>query len=172
MGAIGAMVGAMMDGFARSCIRLLRAVVLVALVVGCQTGPAVDGDHGKLTSYSLTLRHFSDREAITIMRAMREDFPGYRTHDLISKTPEARRYEYRTTAKAFKLEEWLYGLLRDLGFDTSRDTLVEVQGTRISVDKLAPRPPMPLPPDEPEEPPQEDPDDGDRDKGQWKAVTE
>ena len=50
------------------------------------------------------------------MRSMLEDFPGYRSHNLVSKTADVRRYEYTTTAKAFKLEEWLYGLPPRLGF--------------------------------------------------------
>ena len=163
--------------------KLLGAALALGLAMGCATPPTyVDDGHGALTSYSLTFRHFSDREAITIMRAMREDFPGYWEHTLISKTASVRRYEYRTTAKAFKLEEWLYGLFRDMGFDPNRDTLVEVEGTRITVDKLAPKPPVPVPRDDPpqpkpptgseptppggSEPPQQD-TDGDK----WKPIT-
>lgn len=150
-----------------AAVRVIGSIGLLAFVVGCQTGP--DVGHGEFTTYSVILRHFSDHEAITIMRAMREDFPGYQTHNLVSKTVDARRYEYSTTAKAFKLEEWLYGLLRDLGFDTSSDTLVEVEGIRITVDKLTSKQPLPLPP---AEPPQElEPPEQDKDNGEWEPVT-
>ena len=160
----------------RSCVtKVLGAVVILGLAMACTTTPPhADDGHGMLTSYSLTLRHFSDREAITIMRAMREDFPGYRTHTLISKTAAVRRYEYRTTARAFKLEEWLYGLFRDMGFDPNRDTLVEVEGTRLTVDKLAPKPPTPLPGNdqpEPKPPAEPEPPQQDKDGGTWQPIT-
>ena len=103
------------------------------------------------------------------MRSMREDFPGYLSHNLISKAADVRRYEYTTTAKAFKLEEWLYGLLRDLGFDTGRDTLVEVQGIRITVDKLTSKQPLPLPPEEPA--PEPESPGQEKDSGEWESVT-
>ena len=162
----------------RSVTRLIGAALILGLVAACATSPSGDDGHGRLTSYALTLRHFNDREAITIMRAMREDFPGYRTHSLISKTAAVRRYEYRTTARAYKLEEWFYGLFRDMGFDPNRDTLVEVQGTRITVDKLAPKPPDEVPDDRPEPsppvrpPPEEsDPPRREQDGDEWQPIT-
>ena len=42
---------------------------------------------------------------------MADEFPGYQSHNLLEKDGSVRRYRYRTTAKAFKLEEWLYTLL-------------------------------------------------------------
>ena len=162
------------DGIAK----LLGASLFLGLIAACETPPSSDHGHGPLTSYSLTLRHFNDREAIAIMRAMREDFPGYRTHSLISKIAGIRRYEYRTTARAFRLEEWLYGLFRDMGFDPNRDTLFEVQGTRITVDKLAPKPPEAVPDDRPEpsppaQPPpaESEPPRREQDGDEWQPIT-
>ena len=158
--------------------KLLGATLILGLIAACVTPPSGDDGHGRLTSYALTLRYFNDREAITIIRAMREDFPGYRTHSLISKTAGVRRYEYRTTAKVYKLEEWLYGLFRDMGFDPNRDTLVEVQGTRITVDKLAPKPPDAVPDDRPEPSPpvrpppaESDPPRREQDGDEWQPIT-
>ena len=47
-----------------------------------------------------------------------------------------------------KLEEWLYILLRDMGFDDTQEILVQVQGTDIMVDKLIPTPDRPESTDE------------------------
>ena len=104
--------------------------------------------HGMLTPYTVTFRYFDDREALAIVGVMSEEFPGYETHNLINKSAVLRRYEYLTTAKAMKLEEWLFILLRDMGFDEKREILVQVQGTEITVDKLIPTPARPESPDE------------------------
>ena len=121
-------------------------------VTGGSTGTGgsthVGDGHGMMTPYTLTLRYFEDREALTILRVMTEEFPGYESVELMKKTPTVRRYSYLTTAKATKLEEWLYILLRDMGFDATREFLVQVQGTDIIVDKLVPTPNRPASPDE------------------------
>ena len=104
--------------------------------------------HGMMTPYTVTLRYFEDREALTVVGVMADEFPGYEAHDLINKSPTVRRYNYLTTAKAYKLEEWLYILLRDMGFDTTSDILIQVQGTEVMVDKLIPTPDRPESPDE------------------------
>ena len=99
--------------------------------------------HGLLTPYTLTLRYFDNREAITVVGVMADEFPGYSSHELLSKSAAIRRYSYVTTAKAAKIEEWLYVLLNDMGFDPEKETLVQVQGTDIRVDKLVPTPQRP-----------------------------
>ena len=42
--------------------------------------------HGMMTPYTVTLRYFEDREALTIVGVMADEFPGYETHDLINKS--------------------------------------------------------------------------------------
>ena len=111
---------------------------------GAHTGAG----HGLMTPYTLTLRYFEDREALTIVGVMAEEFPGYENHDLIGKSPTVRRYNYLSTAKSAKIEEWLFILLRDMGFDAKSDVLIQVQGTEITVDKLIPTPNRPESPDE------------------------
>ena len=119
-------------------------------------GSAVTGDgstsadpgHGMLTPYTVTLRKFHDHEALTLIGVMADEFPGYESLELMRKGATIRHYNYLTTAKAYKLEEWLYILLRDMGFDPKRDVLVQVQGTEIVVDKLIPTPDRPVSPDE------------------------
>lgn len=138
-----------------SYLRLLATAALVGVLMGCQTTPRVPppgyverpspGAHGMLTPYTLTLRHFADREALTMVQAMAEEFPGYRSHNLIAKSAAVRDYEYLSTAKVFKLEEWLYLLLWHMGFDTERDVLIQVQGIHLIVDKLVPGPSRPVP---------------------------
>ena len=110
-------------------------------------GASGDG-HGLLTPYTLTLRYFENQEALTLVGVMAEEFPGYNAHNLIDKSAAVRRYEYNSTAKAAKLEEWLYILLTDMGFDAEREVLVQVDGTSIKVDKLVPTPRRPRSADE------------------------
>ena len=107
-----------------------------------------DDGHGLLTPYTLTLRYFDNREAITVVGVMSDEFPGYNSHELLDKSAAVRRYSYVTTAKAAKLEEWLYILLNDMGFDPEREVLVQVKGTEVLVDKLVPTPTRPDSPDE------------------------
>ena len=106
-------------------------------------GPARGDGHGLLTPYTLTLRYFGNREAITVVGVMADEFPGYSSHELLTKSAAVRRYAYVTTAKAAKVEEWLYVLLNDMGFDPETETLVQVQGTEIRVEKLVPTPQRP-----------------------------
>lgn len=119
---------------------------------GTQTiaaGPSAgDPGHDMLTPYTVTLRYFGDREALAIVGVMAEEFPGYKEHNLIDKSAVLRRYKYLSTAKAVKLEEWLFILLRDMGFDEKREVLVQVKGTDIMVDKLIPTPARPASSDE------------------------
>ena len=115
---------------------------------GDSSAKTTSAGHGMMTPYTVTLRYFEDREALTVVGVMADEFPGYETHDLINKSPTVRRYNYLTTAKAYKLEEWLYILLLDMGFDTTSDVLIQVQGTEIMVDKLIPTPNRPESPDE------------------------
>ena len=135
-------------------LRLLGAAALVGVMTACPTTqrvpPGYDerpsgGDHGMVTPYTITLRHFTDREALTMLQAMAEEFPGYRSHDLIAKSAAVRDYEYLSTAKVFKLEEWLYVLLWHMGFDSERDVLIQVDGIHLIVDKLVPGPSRPAP---------------------------
>lgn len=118
-------------------------VVAVGLIVACHTPPP---GHSTLTPYTITLRAFSDSEAVTIIAAMADGFPGYRSHDLMSRSASARTYEYLSTAKMYKLEEWLYHLLGRMGLESGRDVLILVDGTQLSVDRLSSRESRPLPP--------------------------
>ena len=114
--------------------QMLGVATALSLAMACQTVPG----HGPLTTYRVVLRSFGDRDAHAITRAMIEEFPGYESHHLITSRSAFRRYEYRTTARSFKLEEWLSILLGDQGFDVDRDVRIQVQGTDIVVDQLAP----------------------------------
>ena len=104
--------------------------------------------HGRITPYTLTLRYFDDREALTIVGVMAEEFPGVEGVDRIESSPTVRRYAYLSTATSAKIEEWLFILLRDMGFDAKSDVLVQVQGTEITVEKRIPTPNRPESPDE------------------------
>lgn len=137
--------------------RPLGALLALAVVAACATP-----GHGPTTAYTLVLRSFSDYDAHAVVRVMAEQFPGYRSHNLVAKDGAVRRYDYRTTAKAIKLEEWLYLLLRDMGFDVRQGIRIRVRGSEIQVDMLSPRSePAPDPGDGGDEPQQ----------GSWVPVT-
>ena len=110
--------------------------------------PVAGPGHGLLTPYTLTLRYFGNHEALAIVGVMAEEFPGYRSHEMINKSAAVRRYRYLTTATAAKLEEWLYILLRDMRFNVDRQIAIQIQGTEILVDKLVPTPSRPESSDE------------------------
>ena len=102
---------------------------------------------GLVTPFTVTLRHFSRTEALTIIGIMADEFPDYVSHEALMVTAAVRQYDYRTRQKAHKLEEWLYILLRDMGF-AERDYLVRIAGTDIHVEKLVPTPDRPVSDDE------------------------
>lgn len=134
---------------------MLGVVVALMGVLACATDPPplprqpVDGGHGMVTPYTLTLRGFTDREAFAIMAAMAEEFPGYRSHDLISRSGSVRNYAYVSTAKSYKLEEWLTSQLINMGFDADRDVLIQGRGVSISIEKLASSPSREAPAERP-----------------------
>ena len=113
-------------------------------------GLTTDGkeSHGLVTPYRLTLRHFDDHEALTIVGVMAEEFPGYRSHALFNKYGAIRHYEYLSSTESAKLESWLHILLQDMGFDAKTEFAVSVQETEILVDKLFP---VQNPPESPDE---------------------
>ena len=102
-----------------------------------------DGAQGLLTPYTVTLRYFGNREALTIVGVMADEFPGYSSHELLDKSAAVRRYAYITTATVVRLEEWLHVLLDDMGFDPEREVLVQIEGTDVLIDKLVPTPTRP-----------------------------
>ena len=116
-------------------------------VTGGRTGTGGSG-HGMQTPYTVTLRYFDRREALTIMGVMADEFPGYRSHTLISQAPAVRKYEYVTSAKPRKMEEWITILLGDMHFDPDREVAILFRGSEITVEKIVPTPRRPKSEDE------------------------
>ncbi|MDE0001647.1 MAG: hypothetical protein OXQ29_03005 [Rhodospirillaceae bacterium] len=96
--------------------------------------PEGDPGGGIAIPYTVTLLDFERREALAIVGAMVGEFPGYRSHDLISQTPGVRRYTYLTTASAARLEEWLANLLGDMNLE--KDVVTRIRENRIVVEKI------------------------------------
>ena len=123
---------------------------------GARSGGAVTGDgaagagsgHGMQTPYTVTLRYFGRREALTIIGVMADEFPGYRSHTLLSQDPAVRKYEYVTSAKPHKMEEWMTILLQDMNFDPDREVTFLIRDGSITVDKIVPTPDRPRSGDE------------------------
>ena len=61
-------------------------------VTGEARRPGSSSGHGIVRPYTITLRRFERREALTIIGTMADDFPGYRTHTLMSLDSRTRRY--------------------------------------------------------------------------------
>lgn len=91
---------------------------------------------GVAIPYTVTLLDFERREALAIVGAMAGEFPGYRSHDLISQTPGVRHYTYLTTASAAKLEEWIAVLLGEMNLDPENDVVTHIRENRIVVQKI------------------------------------
>lgn len=107
-----------------------------------------DGGHGMQTPYTVTLRYFERREALTIIGVMADEFPGYRSHTLMQADPAVRKYEYVTSAKSDKMEEWLTILLTDMNFNPDREVAILIKGSEITVEKIVPTPDRPKSGDE------------------------
>ena len=134
--------------------RLLMAggAVLLALALsGCTAqqggGPFPDGGHGLVTPYTVTLRYFAASEARNIIDVMAREFPGYRSHTLMSSDTATRRYSYMTSAQPHKMEEWLTILLGDMNLNPDRDVSITIQGAEITMEKLNPTSGRPRAPD-------------------------
>lgn len=104
---------------------------------GSVAGSSNNG-YGMVTTYTVTLSHFDTREGLSIIGVMADEFPGYISHNLMTKQSALRRYEYVTKAKPYKLEEWLNILLMDMGFDVDKQINIGVENGQIVVDKIIP----------------------------------
>ena len=96
--------------------------------------------NGIAIPYTVEFHNFERLEALAMIGAMAGEFPGYRSHDLMSQTPGGRRYTYTTTATAAKLEEWLSILLGDMNLDPEKDVITRIRENRIVVEKIGAAP--------------------------------
>ena len=94
--------------------------------------------HGMQTPYTITLRYFERREALTIIGIMADEFPGYNTHTLLTANQATRRYSYITSAKPHKMEEWLTILLGDMNFNPDKEVRIAINGAAITIEKIVP----------------------------------
>ena len=102
-----------------------------------QPSPAAGG-HAVTTPYAVTFKSFARREALSVIGAMADEFPGYREHTLARSEPGLRRYVYVTAANPGKLEEWLAILLGDMGFKVDQNVIITIQGNEIVLQKVKP----------------------------------
>ena len=96
------------------------------------------GGHGMQTPYTITLRYFDRREALTIIGVMADEFPGYNTHTLLTANQATRKYSYITSAKPHKMEEWLTILLGDMNFNPDKEVRIAINGANITLEKIVP----------------------------------
>ncbi len=128
----------------------------VSAGTGSGSGDAVTGSrrrasgsgHGMQTPYTVTLKYFERREALTVIGVMADEFPGYNTHTLLRSDQATRKYSYITSAKPHKMEEWITILLDDMNFDTDREIRIAINGADILVEKIVPTGDRPRSPDE------------------------
>ncbi|WPZ32194.1 hypothetical protein T8K17_13180 [Thalassobaculum sp. OXR-137] len=88
--------------------------------------------------YTVTFRHLTTEEALSVIDVMTDGFPGYRSHDLLRGGGAVRRYEYVTTASAAKIERWLTLLLLDMGLDPEREIVLAVRDRDIRIERVLP----------------------------------
>ena len=120
----------------------------VRAVTGDARATRWDGGHTIQIPYTVTLRYFERREALTFIGVMADEFPGYNTHTLLSADQATRRYSYITSAKPHKMEEWLTILLGDMNFDPDKEVWIAIDGTEITIEKIVPTYDRPRSPDE------------------------
>jgi hypothetical protein len=89
--------------------------------------------------YTVTLQHLETEDSMAIVEVMRDEFPGYRSHELIRSGSEMRRYEYVTAASGAKLERWLTLLLLDMGLDPENEIMLRVRESEILIERVLPR---------------------------------
>jgi len=103
---------------------------------------ATGGDAaGMVTTYTLTFRNFPTAEIMSIVNVMRDEFPGYSSHNVLEQRPAVARYEYVSTAKATKIQEWLALLLMDMGIEPDRQAALIVRDNQVMIDKIVGAPP-------------------------------
>lgn len=96
------------------------------------------------TTYQVTLRSFSTVRAMALIGMMSEEFPGYISHEIISKQPGIWKMEYVTQARVAKLDEWLNTMLMDMELDPDRDVIISILDGSLVLEKLS-RDGQPLP---------------------------
>ena len=88
--------------------------------------------------YTVSFRHLSVEDALSVIGVMTDGFPGYRSHELLRSGPALRRYEYVTTASATDLERWLTLLLVDMGLDPQREVSLSVGDGDLRIERVLP----------------------------------
>jgi hypothetical protein len=88
--------------------------------------------------YTVTFRHLTTEDALSIVEVMTDGFPGYRSHDLLRSGTALRRYEYVTTASAGDIERWLTLLLVDMGLDPQDEVVLGVRDGDIRIERVLP----------------------------------
>lgn len=88
--------------------------------------------------YTVTFRHLSTEDSLSIIGVMTDGFPGFRSYDLLRSGTALRRYEYVTTASAREIEHWLTLLLTDMGLDPQHAVVLGVRAGEIRIERVLP----------------------------------
>jgi len=123
---------------------ILSGLLLVACAAngGEKSSSRGEGKHtsrmsqGMVTAFTITLRRFKSDDAIYLVSRLADGSLGYQSHNLLKSASGLRIYEYRSSIKAFALEEQLNKFIEERGFDADRDVEIYVQGTTVIVDRL------------------------------------
>ena len=97
--------------------------------------------------YTVTFKRFDTPETFQAIGTMTDEFPCYRSHDLLpGKTSAVRKYEYVSTAVPGKIEKWINIMLMDMGLNPDKDVEIIFSGNEFILDKIISRPKnMPIP---------------------------
>lgn len=109
---------------------------VAAEILAQKLRPYRDGSVSR--GYTVILRNFDRSEMRAIIDVMAREFPGYKSHRLVSSAPGIRSYSYQSSAAPGKLEEWLSILLGDMGFALDKGVRILIDGPQVTVEKIAP----------------------------------
>ncbi len=92
---------------------------------------------GSSDEYVFNLVGFNTEEALEILRVMSREFPGYKSHDLISRGNRQWSYEYRSKASFAKLEKWINILLLDMGYNPDQEVDIRFSNNQFTLNLKA-----------------------------------
>jgi hypothetical protein len=115
----------------------VMAVKLAYISPSLQNGSVGGSSTGRETTYTIKFKRFNTTEVMEIMHVMSNEFPGYKSHELLKKAPSVSSYEYLTTAKVTKLDKWMNILLMDLGLTPDTVVVSQIRGTVLTLDKIS-----------------------------------
>lgn len=99
------------------------------------------------TAFTLSFKRFDAEEVSELLSVMTNsgtvskanEFPCFVRYDLLGREAATQKYEYVSTATTAKLDQWISVILSDMGLSPSKDVVLRVSGSQISMEKIITR---------------------------------